>query len=349
MAYTTINKSTDYFNTKLYTGNGSTNAITGVGFQPDFLWIKSRSDTKNHNLWDAVRGNTKRLISNSNGAESTETSITSFDSDGFTLDSGTTSNGNSLNFASWNWKANGQGSSNTAGSINTTYTSVSTAAGFSISSYTGNGTAGATFGHGLNAVPKMMIIKQTSSNGGSENWAVYHHALGNTDALYLSTTDSTVGSNLFWNNTTPSSTLVTLGSGDHVNNNTVSYIAYCFAEITGYSKFGSYTGTGAADGAFVYTGFKPAFILQKRSNSSSTGWGMIDNTRSPSNVMKNMLLANSNAVEDTSSAPSVDFLSNGFKWRTADGWFNGGGDPHIYMAFAESPLVGTNNIPCTAR
>ena len=348
MAYTTINKSTDYFNTLIYTGNGSSpRNITGVGFQPDWLWIKNRDAAQSNFLFDAVRGVSKAIFSDSSAAESTQSQTqTAFLSDGFTVGNDVASNGNGNGIVSWNWKANGQGSSNTDGSINTTYTSVNTTAGFSISSYTGNGSAGATVGHGLGAVPKMMIIKQTSSNGGSENWAVYHHKIGNTDALYLSTTNSVVGSNYFWNNTTPSSTLFTLGSGDHVNNNTVSYIAYCFAEKTGYSKFGSYTGNGNADGAFIYLGFKPAFVMIKRTDGADT-WTMYDNKRTGFNVDNNPLFAN--AVTTESTDDDLDILSNGFKIRRNSGRINTSGGNFIYMAFAAAPLVGTNNIPANAR
>jgi len=346
MAYTTINKSGDYFNTKLYTGNGSTNAITGVGFQPDWTWIKKRNGTTWHNLYDAVRGVTKAIASNDTGAEDTRaTGLTTFGTDGFTVGADNNANANGDTYASWNWKANGAGSANTTGTINSTV-SANTTAGFSIVTYTGNGTGGATVGHGLGVAPSMIIEKGRSV---TDDWLIYHKSIGATKGLALNNTTAEAASTGYWNDTAPTSSLFTIGNNGKVNTNGGTHVAYCFAEKAGYSKFGSYTGTGDADGTFVYTGFKPAFILQKRTNSASTGWGIIDNTRSPINVSQNMLLANSTAVEDTSSAPAVDFLSNGFKWRTADGWFNGGGDPHIFMAFAEAPLVGTNNIPATAR
>ena len=212
--------------------------------------------------------------------------------------------------------------------------------------YTGNGTGGATVGHGLGVAPSMIIEKGRSV---TDDWLIYHKSIGATKGLALNNTTAEAASSGYWNDTAPTSSLFTIGNNGKVNTNGGTHVAYCFAEKAGYSKFGSYTGTGDADGTFVYTGFKPAFILQKRTNSASTGWGIIDNTRSPFNVSQNMLLANSTAVEDTSSAPAVDFLSNGFKWRTADGWFNGGGDPHIFMAFAEAPLVGTNGVTAKAR
>jgi hypothetical protein len=349
MAYTTINKSSDYFNTKLYTGNGSAgNAITGVGFQPDWTWIKNRDAAYWHQTFDAVRGaSAGALYTNETSAEDYGGGnlLASFDSDGFTVNTNAGCNANGQNLVAWNWKANGAGSANTAGTINSTV-SVNTTSGFSIVTYTGNGTGGATVGHGLGVAPSMIIEKGRSV---TDDWLIYHKSIGATKGLALNNTTAEAASSGYWNDTAPTSSLFTIGNNGKVNTNGGTHVAYCFAEKAGYSKFGSYTGTGDADGTFVYTGFKPAFILQKRTNSASTGWGIIDNTRSPFNVSQNMLLANSTAVEDTSSAPAVDFLSNGFKWRTADGWFNGGGDPHIFMAFAEAPLVGTNNIPATAR
>ena len=350
MAYTTINKSTDYFNTKLYTGNGGTNAITGVGFQPDWVWIKNRNTTGWHNLLDVIRGTGKTIYSNRTDAEGNYPSaLSSFDSDGFTVGNNGDTNGNGNGIVSWNWKANGTGSANTDGSINSTV-SVNTTAGFSIVSYTGNGTAGATIGHGLGNVPKMIIIKQYSSNGGTENWGVYHQSLGNTDGLFLNTTGSTVGTNTFWNNTTPTSSVFTLGNSDVVNNNTVSYIAYCFAEKTGYSKFGKYTGNGNADGTFVYTGFKPAWVMFKKTNSAtSADWQIQDAKRPSYNPLPYYLEANtSNAEVDWTSNFPLDFLSNGFKFRSSGSQANNSGDTYIYMAFGQS-LVGSNNVPCTAR
>ncbi len=350
MAYTTINKSTDYFNTKLYTGNASTPTnITGVGFQPDWVWIKNRSASENHILADVVRGANKLLESNTSDAELSDSNyIKAFQSDGFQIGSEGAVNGNSNGIVSWNWKAGGgQGSSNTAGSINTTYTSVNTTAGFSISSYTGNGSAGATVGHGLGAVPKMMIIKQYSSNGGTENWYVYHASLGNNKDLLLNLTNDSSNTVTTWNNTTPSSTLFTLGSGDGVNNNTVSYIAYCFAEKTGYSKFGSYVGNGNADGTFVYTGFKPAFVMVKQTNTARY-WSMFDNKRDGFNPTNRPLFPNASDQESDSVNYYHDILSNGFKWRTNSNIMNESGGSYIYMAFGQS-IVGSNNIPATAR
>ena len=250
MAYTTINKSTDHFNTILYTGNGSTQSITGVGFQPDWVWIKDRSLTEPHTLQDAVRGVGNRLYSNSNAGQSNSAiSITSFDSDGFSVGSGGEVNTNSSNLVSWNWKANGQGSSNTDGSINTSYTSVNTTAGISISTYTGTGSA-ATIGHGLGVAPDVVIIKSLDQ---TRIWIVGMEALGNWNKyLALSATDAEQTSSTYFPSA-PTSTLVNLGDGANVNNSSENYVAYCFAEKTGFSQFGSFKGNGSTDGPFVYT------------------------------------------------------------------------------------------------
>ena len=347
MAYTTINKSTDNFNTVTYTGNGSTNAITGVGFQPDFTWIKRRDGgTTSHQLFDAVRGVTKRLYSNTTDAENTNaTTLTAFGTDGFTVGSNTGVNPNGNGVVAWNWKAGtGAGSSNTDGSINTTYTSVNTTAGFSISKYTGNGTTGATVGHGLGAIPKWIIVKRLDS--ATTNFQVYHSSMGAEKYIQLNTTSGQSDSDVLWNDTAPTNQVFSLGNYSHVNYNGSPHIAYCFAEKTGYSKFGSYTGNGNADGTFIYTGFKPAFIMQKKTSGTSD-WVIYDNKRDTSNVVTQELKPNSNAAE--SSNTNIDILSNGFKQRANYAYTNNSGATYIYIAFAEAPLVGSNNVPCTAR
>ena len=343
MAYTTINKSTDYFNTKLHTGNGAEQAITGVGFQPDFTWIKKRNGTAVHYLFDAVRGatyfvNSDQTYTNQDNAQS----LKSFDSDGFTLGTMAGANNNSDTFVSWNWRAGaGQGSSNTNGSINTTYTSVNTTGGFSISQYTGTG-ANATVGHGLGVAPKMIIIKCTSH---TSNWAVYHKSIGATKMLNLNSTNAEATNNGYFNDTDPTNLVFSLGDeGNDTNGSGKTYIAYCFAEKTGYSKFSDYTGNGSAEGAFVYTGFKPAFVLVKR-NEAGYSWGINDSKRPGYNETDKYLIPDTNASEQTNA---VDLVSNGFKFRSTAGGFNGSAS-YIYMAFAEAPLVGTNNIPATAR
>jgi hypothetical protein len=340
MAYTTINKSSVHFNTKLYTGNGGTNAQTGVGFQPDFTWIKARSNAENHNLFDAVRGVTKRIRSNGTEAEDTRaTSLTAFGTDGFTLGSGSQVNTNGWTFASWNWKANGAGSANTDGSINSTV-SANTTAGFSIVSFTTGSSGNNTYGHGLGSTPSLIIVRPRDNTSG---WFVYHKTLGNGNYLRLNDTDVSASSSLF-GNTTPTSSVFTINSGAYGGN--YSSIAYCFAEKTGYSKFGSYVGNGNADGAFIYTGFKPAFVLIKNTGATEF-WSMFDNKRDPHNQMDKKLYPNGSNAESTTS--QLDFVSNGFKLRNSESEFNQSGNTMIYMCFAEAPLVGTNNVPCTAR
>ena len=344
MAYTTINKSTDYFNTKLYTGNGGTQAVTGVGFQPDWVWLKSRSDAYSHQLFDAVRGTTKLLTSEATDAEQTISGVTAFGTDGFTVGSDAGSNGNTKTYVSWNWKAGtGQGSSNTDGSINTTYTSVNTTAGFSICKWTGTGSAG-TIGHGLGAVPKMIIIKDLSN---TRDWFVYHASIGNNKRLKLNDNVAEGASTVF-NNTTPTSSVFSIDGSVYVNNSGSNYIAYCFSEVTGYSKFGSYTGNGNADGTFVYTGFKPAFVLTKYATSTSGWWQILDNKRDVYNPNSHALFTNVSDSEYNLSNYHTDYLSNGFKLRNTQAGGNTSGGTYIYMAFGQS-LVGSNNVPCTAR
>jgi len=348
MAYTTVNKSTDYFNPKLYTGNSGTNAISSVGFKPDFTWLKVRDGTTAHYLFDAVRGVTKQLNSNTTNAENTgTTSLTAFGSDGFTLGSETEVNNNSYSYVSWNWKANGQGSSNTAGSINTTYTSANTTSGFSIVSYTGTGSAGATVGHGLGVAPSMIIARRLN---GVEDWGVYHKTIGASKYIILNTTAAAPSGNdtSRWGGVTPTNNVFTLGDHASVNASGGTHIAYCFAEKQGYSKFGSYIGNDNGNGPFIYTGFKPAFVMIKRKDGTGN-WSMIDNKRSSFNECNNTLRADLNSAEYTATDQSNDMLSNGFKIRNNADNFNVNNSTYIYMAFAEAPLVGSNNVPCTAR
>ena len=353
MAYTTINKSTDYFNTVLFTGNATARSITGVGHQPDLVWIKPRDNgTWSNNLTDVVRGAGYGLFSDLTNAQynygtGTDGSVRTFDSDGFSIGNKTQVNNNGSNIVAWNWKAGGgQGSSNTDGSINTTYTSVNTTAGFSISKYTGNATSGATVGHGLGTTPSLIIVKKTS---GSDGWVVYHHrntSAPETEYLRLDTTDATADNLGEWNDTAPSSNVFTIGNSGRTNDNGATYIAYCFAEKTGYSKFGSYTGNGNADGSFIYTGFKPAFVIFKNASSTSF-WQMHDSVRDPFNEVQKRLAPNSSDAEGSGSIP-IDFLSNGIKLRTTATTWNESGSNFIYMCFGQS-LVGSNNVPCTAR
>ena len=344
MAFTTINKSTDYFNTVLYqSNNGSAQSITGVNFQPDFLWVKDRTAGGGHVLVDAVRGSTKMLSSNSTSVEVTRSDqVTSFDSNGFSLgaDSGNFINYSTNNNVSWNWKANGPGSSNTDGSITSTV-SVNTTSGFSIVKYTGTGNGGVnTVGHGLGVIPKVIIIKALTTTQG---WYQYHEILGNTKVIDF--TGAAAVTNDYWSDTTPTASVFNV-IGNTVVGGNYDYIAYCFAEKQGYSKFGSYTGNGNADGTFTYLGFKPAFIMIKKTSGSSD-WAMFDNKRQGYNVANNLLYPN-NTTSDTTGT-FLDLVSNGFKMRTTATWSNASGASYIYMAFAEAPLVSTNGNAATAR
>ncbi len=343
MAYTTINKSTDYFNTKLFTGNGGTQAVTGIGHQPDWVWLKSRSVADSPILFDVVRGVTKRLMTNSTGAESTEAQeVQSFDSDGFTVGSSDNANRSGATMVSWNWKAGGTGSSNTDGSVTSTV-SVSTTSGFSIVKYTGTGSAGATIGHGLGAVPAQIVVKGISR---AESWEVYNQNLEPSNASYMrwDSTQASAGSS-YWNSTSPTNSVFTVNSAGGVNASGIQYVAYCFSEIKGYSKFGDYVGTGNVDGPFVYTGFAPAYVMIKNTADGSDDWQIFDNKRNPHNVTDKILQTNLANAEGTSA---LDLLSNGFKIRATSGFFNGSGENIIYMAFGQS-LVGSNNVPCTSR
>ena len=349
MAYTTINKSTDYFNTKLYTGNGNDNtSITGVGFQPDWTWIKSRSNTDYHMIVDVVRGGNKQIKPDSSDAEGSDTNkVKSFISDGFVIGTGTVVNRNGATFASWNLKAGTAVSGNTTGSgTYKTYTgSVNATAGFSIIKYTGNGTAGHTIPHHL-GIANIGSIFVKNLDSGSDYWYSYHKPLGATKTLILNETDA-VDTNTMWNNTAPTSSVFTLGSSSGSNTNNQNYIAYIFSDIQGYCKTGSYTGNASTDGTFVYTGFKPAFVIQKQSSASGEYWMMKDNKRETGNQTDANLYPNAtNAEGDTNG---IDLLSNGFKCRTSGAGSNGSGATYIYIAFAEAPLVGSNNVPCTAR
>jgi hypothetical protein len=345
MAYTTINKSTDYFNTKLYAGNSGTQSITGVNFQPDFLWIKRRNLAGDHNLVDVIRTSDKTLISNSTGAEYSNSTITSFDSDGFSLSgSDGALNASGSNYVSWNWKANGAGSANYDGSISSTV-SANTTAGFSVVSWSGTGSNG-TIGHGLGATPGLMIIKNRNNIG---EWRVWNSTFNADQYLYLNRNDAVATQSILFNSTLPTSSVISAGTSGDINASGRTYIAYCFAEKTGYSKFGSYTGNGSndgTDGTFVYTGFKPAFVMLKRTDSLGS-WFMFDNKRLGYNSDSYRLIAE---TTDTEANPGgYDLLSNGFKLRFTSGNANGSGGSYIYMAFASAPIVGTNNIPATAR
>ena len=343
MAYTTIDKPDDYFDTVLWTGNGSTQSITGVGFQPDWVWGKERNGATHHQVYDSVRGATKRIYTSSTVAEDTmSTGLTSFDSDGFSLGSNAGLNNNTNTYVGWNWLAGGTASSNTDGSI-TSSVSANTTAGFSIVSYTGNGTVGATIGHGLGTTPKVFIIKSRSL---VRNWIVYHSSLGETEGIRLNLTNASASDTGLFNSTAPNSTVVTLGDYTVLNGSGSTYIAYCFAEKKGYSKFGSYIGNGNNDGTFVYTGFKPAFVMNKIS-SGVDNWLISDNKRLGYNEKNQQLFPNLANAEQTNVR--YDLYSNGFKVVNNNAEINTSGATYIYMAFAENPFVTSTGICCTAR
>jgi hypothetical protein len=342
-----INKPDTYFNTVLYTGNGSTQSITGVNFQPDWVWIKERNNAVDHKLYDAVRGATKVLESSNTGAEGTDVNgLTAFNSDGFSLGSSGSNNGSGDTYVSWNWLGANGTASNTDGSI-TTSVSANTTAGFSIVTYTGNSTAGATIGHGLGAVPSLILTKNRTS---AFNWHLWTHAFSSYNDTIQLNTAAGIDTGTLLNNTAPTSSLITLGSSAVINESGSNQLAYVFAEKKGFSKFGSYTGNGSTDGTFIYTGFKPAWVMVK-CTSAAESWDIKDNKRNPYNTCDNGLRANQNSADDINTTfHMIDYLSNGFKLRGANqNLVNGSGQSYIYMAFAENPLVGTNNIPATAR
>jgi len=348
MAYASISKPSLHFNTKLYTGTGSENAITGVGFQPDLTWIKNRDTTDWHRLQDAVRGATKEIYSNAGSAEYTQAqSLKSFNTDGFTLGTLDGVNTSSEDYTSWNWKAgNSAGSSNSDGSITSTV-SANTASGFSIVKYTGTA-SNATVGHGLGVAPKVVLIKDL---GGTENWAMYHSSVGATKVMRLNSDIAAFTASNRWNSTAPTSSVFNIGTAAENNTSGENYIAYCFAEKKGFSKFGKYVGNGNADGTFIYCGFKPAYVFTKSMDTSSH-WNCFDNKRSPINVVNDYQKLNEATAEDTNvSDIQFDFLSNGLKLRGNNDEYNGSSENYIYMCFAAEPLVANvgQSIPATAE
>ena len=344
-----INKPSLRFNTKLWSGNGSSQALTGVGHQTDMVWIKSRTDTRKHNMYDVVRGVQKRIVPNDTAAEDTVPGVTAFGTDGFTVGSETDTNGGSRNFVGWSWKANGTGSANTDGTINSTV-SVNTTSGFSIVKYVGNGSGGSTVGHGLGAVPSAIWLKPLDR---ADNWRVYHKNIESSDPedyfLKFNTSDNRVDSNDVWNDTAPTSTVFSLGTNAGVIANGEEFIAYCFIEKKGFSKFINYEGNASTDGPFIYTGFKPAFAILKISHPGSDSWTIWDNKRAEDNVMKKMLRVDATNAEDNSDSYKLDFLSNGIKIRASDSKLNANSSRYVAFIFAENPIVGSNNIPAVAR
>jgi len=325
----------DYFNTVLYTGNGSTQSVTGVGFQPDFIWLKSRSQAYDHGLVDAVRGVTKFLESNTTDAEATAANYTtSFDSDGFSLGVNNRFNQSSATNVAWNWLAdNTSGSTNTDGTITSTV-SANQKAGFSIQTWTGDASGNATVGHGLSQAPEFIIIKPRTE---ARHWLIWHKDFNDYDKAMLFDT-GTPADNRF-GPSAPTSLVYGLYSGQG-NRDGTNFVGYAFHSVDGYSKFGSYTGNGSDDGTFVYTGFRPAFVLTRRTDSTAN-WTIIDTTRSTYNDPDDNLQANSSNAEFTNTR--YDILSNGIKMRRgASGDTNASGGTYIYMAFAEMPFKYAN-------
>tara|TARA_R110000737_G_scaffold163469_1_gene191042 strand:- start:36 stop:1082 length:1047 start_codon:yes stop_codon:yes gene_type:complete len=348
MAYTTIDKPSDYFETKLYTGTGSEQSITGLDFAPNWVWVKCRSDAENHVLHDTVRGATKVLHSDTTDGEYTVAQgLKSFNSDGFTLGTSNFMNQSSRTFASWNWKAGtsftndasstGIGSIDSAGSVNTD-------AGFAIITYTGTGSA-ATVAHGLGVAPKMIINRTISA---AKNWITYHASLGATKFVELDTTDAAATSSDKFNNTEPTSTVFSIESSSQNNTSGGTCLAYCFAEKQGYSKFFSYEGNSNVNGSYIHLGFSAAFIMVKPIDAADN-WVMFDNKRLGFNSSTSPynFYANKNFAETTDTG-QIDILSNGFKIRNSGGTVNKS-STYIGMAFAASPFVTSSGIPATAR
>jgi hypothetical protein len=348
MAYTDIDKPSDYFNTSTWTA--TTSAISNLDFSPDWVWIKSTDSANGQILFDTIRGANERLSSSSNGAESTRTDeLMSFDSNGYTLGSSGNTNDTSpfnASYVGWSWRGSDSSAvSNTDGSITSTVSANSTS-GFSIVSFTGTGSA-LTAGHGLGVKPSMIIAKSTTI---ANNWIVQHGSLGATNTIFLDNTNPSQTGTSFWNDTEPTSSVFSLGNWSGINTSGSGIIAYCFADVKGYSKFGSSTGNGSTDGTFVYTGMKPSFVMYKASSISGQSWLIHDNKRGNQGANANpqdlRLLAN---ATNTEADVNIDFLSNSFKPRAGDAHINSSGTTYIYMAFAENPFTTSTGVPATAR
>jgi hypothetical protein len=346
MAYTTIDDPSAHFQTALWTGTGSSQNITNDGnsdLKPDWVWIKERGQANNHKIYDSSRGTTKFLVSATTDAEGTDSNgLTAFLTDGFTLGGGGSHNANSNTYVGWQWKANGGTVANDTNGDITTSVQANQTAGFSIATYTGNGGSNQTLGHGLGAEPDFVIFKDRDS---SSAWRIFVRLLGASKFLNLNTTDAASAStNIFPSH---SSTTIGVEQNDVMNKSSSNHIMYSFRSIQGYSKIGSYTGNGNTDGAFVYTGFKPAWVMIKRTNSTQD-WPIFDSKLRPSNNVDNYFLyANLSNSQDTSD--QFDIVSNGFKLRMTSNLANGSGDTYIYMAFAEHPFVSSKGVPVTAR
>ena len=354
MAYTTIDNPELYFQTKLYTGNDGTLAVTLDGskdMQPDWVWIKARNYAINHSLFDSVRGIKKELNSNATTAEETENDmLTVFGTDGFTVGSAGGVNSSSRNYVAWNWKAgtsfSNDASATSVGTIDSSG-SASSDAGFSIASYTGTGSAG-TIKHGLGSTPAFMMVK---NRGAAQGWCIYHHkntSAPETDFLSINSDDATVDASDRWNDTAPTSSVFSVADHADTNGSSATYIGYFFNEVKGYSKFGGFTGNGNADGPYLYCGFRPAYVMIKKT-SGVNEYGVWDNKRSTFNVTDDIIYANLTNTEAADNANGLDFVGNGFKIKASGDLFNANGGSYIFMAFAEAPFVNSNGVPCNAR
>ena len=340
------------FNAVLYTGNGSSNAISGLGLKPDLVWGKSRSASQSHRLYDSSRGGSSMLNSDTtNSAQTGSTFMTSFDSDGFTYSSsGSNANDSGVTYVAWCWRAGGGvTSSNTDGSITSTVQS-STSGGFSICTYTGNGTNGATFGHGLSAKPSFVIIKNRDA---SQKWAVWHQSMEQNDNKLLFLNESsglTTEGTQRWDVSAISNSVFGLGSHPEINGSGADYVAYIWHDVEGMQRFGKFTGNGNDDGPFIYLGFRPRLVAIKwvTGVNSAEDWGVFDTARSTSNPSSNdstsQLHWNRSIAGVNTSAHKIDFLSNGFKLRGSGGLNNTSGATYIYMCWADVPFKYNNTF-----
>jgi hypothetical protein len=347
-AYTAVNDAGLFMNTVLYTGTGSSLGVTGVGFQPDMVWLKVRNTTGHHQVFDAARGVTKVIYPSQNDAEATiAESLKTFGSDGFTLGTGSYVNTNTNTYVSWNWKAGTTTGIAGSPSITPSSYSFNQTSGNSIIAYTGNGVSGATIPHGLGAVPDMVLVKSRTT---ADPWLVFTSARGATKYLVLNTSAAEATASWAWNDTAPTSTLVSLGNAGEVNGNTEDYVAYCFTNVKGYSHFGSYLSNGSTtNGPFIYTGFRPAWTLIKMANGSNP-WVLDDVKREPINEMEKPLKPDNTDGTYSGSAYGINFLSNGFQIRNNDSTYNGSAaNTFVYAAFAESPFVNSSGVPTNAR
>ena len=333
MAYTTIDDPTLFFRVKAYSGTGSaasiTFDITDTSMQPDLVWIKNRSTSGNHGMWDSVRGASEQIYPNQTYGESTAAnSLTAFNSNGFSVGSDGDQNGSGNSLVAWAWKE-------------------STTAGFDIVTYAGDGVEGRNISHSLGAKPHWMVVKNRSS---SVKWAVYHEkntSAPGTDHLQLNSDAATSDDDSTWDDTEPTSSVFRVKGSSATNGSSANYVAYLWAPIQGFSKFSSYVGNGSNSGPMIFTGFKPAMVIFK--STGADNWCIMDNKRDSVNVMDKRLFPNLSNAESTGVSNVVDFLSNGFKLRTSDSSFNLNGQTFIYMAFAESPFVNSSGVPTNAR